>query len=160
MSGHNEINMQKLVKTVEAAVEFSRLVRDIKFFSALNIGLLEKVLGCVLLYGYKSGEKICRQGDPGDSCYVVRRGRLAVVIKGGLGLFSKKIAELGPGDIFGEMALLEKQPRSASVVCVENTEVFVILADSFKAVISQNPAFRAEMKRLSAERNFELSGKR
>ncbi len=151
--------MKKLERTVDAAVEFTRLVRDMKFFSALNMGLFEKVLDGVLLYGFSSGEKICRQGDPGDSCYVVRRGRLSVEVKGGLRLFSKKIAELGPGDIFGEMALLGKQPRAATVACKEDTEVFVILADNFRAVISQNPTFRAEMKKLAAERNFELAGR-
>jgi len=150
--------MRRLNKSVDAAVEFSRLVREINFFSALNIGLLEKVLACVLLYGYRRGEKVCRQGDPGDACYVVRSGRLRVETDGAFGLFSKKVAELGPGDLFGEMSLLRRHPRSATVVCLEDTEVFVVLADSFNAVISQNPAFRAEMRRLTAERSFELSG--
>jgi voltage-gated potassium channel len=151
--------MLKLIKSVDDAVEFSRLVRGIHFFSALNIALLEKVLACVLLYKYKSGEKVCRQGEAGDSCYVVRRGRLSVELDGGLWRFSKKIAELGPGSFFGEMALLARQPRSATVICREETELFVILADSFRAVVSQNPAFRAEIKQLIAERNFELTGK-
>jgi CRP/FNR family transcriptional regulator, cyclic AMP receptor protein len=151
--------MRKMQKAVEEAVEFTRLVRDIKFFAALNIALFEKVLACVMLYSFDKGEKICRQGEPGDSCYVVRRGRLSVEVKGGLGFFSKRVAELGPGDIFGEMALLGRHPRSATVACLEDTEAFVILADNFNAVISQNPAFRAEMKRLTAERNFELSSR-
>jgi len=151
--------MQRLIKSVDESVEFSRLVRDIHFFSALNIALMEKVLACVLLYKYERGEKVCRQGEAGDSCYVVRSGRLNVVLDGGLWLFSKKVAELGPGDFFGEMALLSKQPRSATVVCREDTELFVILADSFRAVVSQNSAFRAEIKQLIAERTFELTGK-
>lgn len=151
--------MRRMERPVEATMEFTRLVRGIKFFSALNIGLMEKVLSCVLLYGYDKGEKVCRQGDPGDSCFVVRSGKLSVEIKTGMGIFSRKVAELGPGDIFGEMALLCRRPRSASVHCLEDTEVFVILADNFNAVVSQNPEFRAEMKRLAAERNFELSSK-
>lgn len=151
--------MRRMERPVKATVEFTRLVRDIKFFSALNIGLLERVLSCVMLYGYDKGERVCRQGDPGDSCFVVRSGRLSVEVRSGLWIFSRKVAELGPGDIFGEMALLCRRPRSASVHCLEDTEVFVILADNFNAVLSRNPEFRAEMKRLTAERNFELSAK-
>lgn len=151
--------MRRMERPVEAAVEFTRLVRGVQFFSALNVGLMEKVLSCVLLYGYDRGEKVCREGGPGDSCFVVRSGRLSVETKSGLGLFSRKVAELGPGDLFGEMALLCRRPRSATVRCLEDTEVFVVLADSFNAVLSRNPAFRAEMKRLTAERTFELSGR-
>ena len=149
--------MKKLALTDADTTEFGRMVRKIKFFASMNMGLLEKVLNRITMYQYDKGEKICRQGETGDSFYVVYTGRLSVSVKKGF-FSSKKLAELGPGDCLGEMALLNREPRNATVVCEEDAKLFVLLADNFDQVVGENPAFREEIKRLSAERRFELKG--
>ena len=148
--------MKKLVLTDADTVEFGSMVRNIKFFASMNMGLLEKVLNRITLYQYDKGEKVCRQGETGDSFYVVRSGRLSVSVKNGFFSASKKVAELGPGDCLGEMALLNREPRNATVVCEEDAKLFVLLSDNFDQVVDENPAFREEIKKLSAERRFEL----
>lgn len=148
--------MKKLELTDADTVEFGKMVRKIKFFASLNMGLLEKILNRITLYQYENGEKVCRQGESGDSFYVVRTGRLGVNVKKGFFTSSKRMAALGPGDCFGEMSLLSREPRNATVICEEDTKLFVLMADSFDQVLEENPVFRDEIKRLSAERSFEL----
>jgi CRP-like cAMP-binding protein len=151
--------MKKIPVTGEDVAEFGKMVKKINFFSAMNMGLLEKILDRINLYQYFKGEKVCRQGDEGDSFYVVRDGRLKVSVREGF-VFSKTLAHLVPEDCFGEMALLNRARRNATVTCEEDTRLFVLLADSFDQVLAENPAFAEEIKRLAAERGFELGRNR
>jgi len=149
--------MKRLTATNEEIAEFTRLSRKVNFFSQMTVGLLEKIVAFVMLFEYKAGEKICKQGGEGDAFYLVYSGRLGVSIKKGFFSCSRKVAALGPGDFFGEMALLERGPRTATVECEADSKVFVLLADQFREVASSNPDFVAYMKNLSASRKFEIN---
>ncbi len=151
--------MQKLPVTDNETILFTKMVRKINFFASMNMGLLEKILSWITYYQFDKGEKVCRQGEPGDSLYVLTEGRLSVNVKGGFFSFSRKVAELGPGSIVGEMSLLTREPRTATVVCEEPAKVFVLLADHFDEALKQNPAFAEQIKKLAADRKFELSHK-
>ncbi len=148
--------MNKLQVTDNETVLFTRLVRKVNFFASMNMGLLEKILARISYYSLEKGEKLCRQGEPGDSLYVVTEGRLSVSVKKGLLSFSKKVTELGPGSIVGEMSLITREPRTATVTCEEPSKVFVLLADHFDEALRQNPALAEEMRRMVADRQFEL----
>lgn len=145
--------MEKLRIREFDTVQFTKMVRKLKLFSNMRMDLLEKILAWVGLYGYKKGEKICRQGEIGDSFFVVYEGKVSVSVKQ-LGLFSKQIAVLGPGECFGEMSLLMRTPRTATVTCEEDTRVFVLLSENFNAALEGNADFAEEMRRLAMERGF------
>lgn len=148
--------MKRLTASNEDIAVFSEMSRKVSFFSQMTVGLLEKIFAFVMLFEYKKGDKICKQGGPGDSFYLVYSGRLAVNVKKGFFGSDKKVAELGPGDFFGEMALLDRTPRTATVECEEDSRVFVLLAEQFNEVARGNPEFTAYMKSLAAGRKFEL----
>ena len=147
--------MEKITLTDDDSVRFTKMVQKIKFFASINMGLLEKILNRINLYQCRKGEKICRQGDPGDAFYVVSEGRLKVSVREAF-LFSRTLAHFTPGDCFGEMALLTREPRNATVTCEEDSKVFALLVDNFDQVVSENPAFSSEIKRLAADRQFGL----
>ena len=151
--------MHKLAASNSDIAEFTAMAQKVSFFSQMTVGLLEKIFAFVMLFEYKKGEKVCKQGGPGDSFYLVYSGKLSVNIKKGFLSASKKVADLGPGDFFGEMALLDRAPRSATVECEEDSKVFVLLAEHFNEVARGNPDFIAYMKSLSASRKFELNQK-
>src|SRR6476646_3191308 len=67
---------------------------------------------------YRRGEVIFHQGDPGDTLHLVQEGRVKVVLPSETG-DEAVLAILGPGDCFGELALLDGERRSASVVAME-----------------------------------------
>ena len=149
--------MQKLKVTDSDIIKFTHMARKVNFFGQMTVGLLEKILSFVMLYDYKKGEKVCKQGGVGDSFYIVSSGKLSVSVKSGFFSPSKKIAVLGPGDFFGEMALLDRSPRSATVECEEDSSLFILLADHFDEAVKGNPAFAADIKNLAAGRKFELN---
>ncbi|KAF0126101.1 MAG: cyclic nucleotide-binding protein [Elusimicrobia bacterium] len=151
--------MKKITMTDADTVRFTGITAKIKFFSSMSMALLEKILAWVTLCEYGKGEKICSQGDPGDAFYAIESGAVSVKVKRGFLPFPKKMADLGPGDFFGEMALLSRQPRNATVTCEEPTRVFVLLADHFEAAAKENPKFAEEIRKLSDERKLELGHK-
>ena len=89
---------------------------------------------------FNKGEVIFRQGDPGNCMYDIVWGSVGVYAEYGTPN-EKKLAELRPGDFFGEMGLLEQSPRSATVVALENdTQVSVIMESDFRDYFAENPA--------------------
>ena len=80
---------------------------------------------------------IFREGDRGETMYVIRSGKVKIT-KNMYGIMVR-IAELGPGDYFGEMTLLEGVPRSASAIAETPVEVDVLERDTLRARIAAEP---------------------
>lgn len=87
---------------------------------------------------YHAGDIVFKEGDPGNTMYIVWSGRVAVV----KGDFSSPtvLGYRGVGEVIGEMALLENEPRSASVVALESVRLLTITRENFERLLSQNPA--------------------
>ncbi len=77
-------------------------------------------------------------GDPGNSCYMLLSGKIKIVVTADDGR-EHILGLLGPHDLFGEMSLLDGEPRSASAVAVEESHVVVIQRDDFLKVLSEKP---------------------
>lgn len=134
------------------------MMRKVDFFTPLTVGQLEKVLPAVLLFEYGPGETVFKQGQAGDAFYIVYQGKVDVSISAGfLGFSSKKVATLGPGAFFGEIALISADPRTATVRCAERSLLFTLVASDFKFVLGENPNASEEMRRIAERRRFETS---
>ncbi len=94
----------------------------------------------------RAGEWLFRQGEPGDSLYVVVRGRLEVVIETGSEL--KVVRVLGRGESVGELALLTESPRSASVRARRDSELLLVTREHFAGLLEQRPEFAAGLTRV------------
>jgi CRP/FNR family transcriptional regulator, cyclic AMP receptor protein len=106
---------------------------QVKMFSSLNkkeLGLVAKASDVVKV---PAGEDIVKEGEIGHEFYLISKGS-AVVKRNG-----RKIATLGPGHYFGEMALLDRGPRSATVTAEEPSELVVLGQREFMAVLDQVP---------------------
>lgn len=145
--------MEKVAMSDADYGHLARAMRKVEFFAPLNVGELEQIVKYIMLCRYKTGEKVIRQGEPGDAFYIVYDGAVSVCVRQYL-FFSKALKRLGPGDFFGEMALLSNDPRSASVICEEPTRLFVLLSADFSFMLKKNPAFAEEMKKLAERRKF------
>jgi small-conductance mechanosensitive channel/CRP-like cAMP-binding protein len=95
---------------------------------------------------FAAGEPIIRQGAPGTSMFVIENGRVAVSVTDGSGATSH-LAELGPGEFFGEMSLLTGEPRSATVTAVVETRLLTIDKDIFRPCLEAEPLLAEELER-------------
>lgn len=84
------------------------------------------------------GEFLVRQGDPADAMYLVTGGRLQVTGTGKEGI-ETHIGEIGKGEVVGEMALITREPRTANVQAVRDTQLLRLSADSFTRLVSDHP---------------------
>lgn len=93
---------------------------------------------------------ICRQGDPGDSLYIISSGRVRIFGRNEKGV-EIDLSIQGPGDTFGEMALLTGEPMSADVEVLEETRLMILSKDQFDSILRDFPeiskAFVKEMRR-------------
>jgi signal transduction histidine kinase len=114
-----------------------------------------------------TGEIIFAEGEAGDTMFLIRSGRVAIV-KGDLAAPSI-LAYRGAGDIIGEMALLENQPRSATVIALEQSRLLGISRQRFEQLLAETPSagrsimemLSSRLRRLSEARSTgELSEKR
>jgi CRP-like cAMP-binding protein len=148
--------LKHLAITPAESAEFSRIARKLHFFAAMKMEMLERILEGLQVFEYGPGEKVCAQGGAGDFLFVVQQGTLAVSVRKKALSFARKVATLGPGDCFGEMALLNQAPRNATVTCQSPCRIFALSALYFQAVLGQNPEFSRVILDLSSGRQFEL----
>ncbi|MBI4338613.1 MAG: cyclic nucleotide-binding domain-containing protein [Chloroflexi bacterium] len=87
---------------------------------------------------YADREVVCRQGEPGDRMYVVQAGRLEVLREEGDG--EVLVGELAKGDVFGEMAIFDRQPRSATVRAKGNARVLTLDRRGFLRRVHEDPS--------------------
>lgn len=80
---------------------------------------------------FKAGESIFQQGDPGEVLYLIESGEVRIFVQGREGQELSFIMH-GPGDIFGEMALIDNLPRSAGAVATEDTALYALPRDQFR----------------------------
>src|SRR3954452_4347442 len=96
----------------------------------------------------RAREWLFRQGDPGDSLYVVLPGRLEIVIEADGAAEPKVIRVLGRGDSVGELALLTELPRSASVRARRDSELLYVTREHFAKLLEERPEFAAALTRV------------
>ena len=112
-----------------------------------------------LAHGSKSrifapGEPIVRMGQEGNSMFVIVRGSVRVQIpENGI---QRTVNQLKENDFFGEMSLLTGQPRSATVVAVEETEVLQISKSALKPIFENNPELVRSIGEIVEERKLAL----
>jgi small-conductance mechanosensitive channel len=100
---------------------------------------------------FAAGEPIIRQDAPGSSMFVIERGRVAVSVDESTPA-ARHLAELGPGEFFGEMSLLTGEPRSATVKALVETTLLTIDKEIFRPCLEAEPRLAAALERFLVDR--------
>jgi glucose-6-phosphate 1-dehydrogenase len=95
---------------------------------------------------FASGESLIEKGDPGQEMYFLCRGQVEVVDG------ERRLATLGPGDFFGELALLYATPRTFSVRALGPCEAFVLSTGDFARLLEEQPTVARSIKEIARER--------
>ena len=129
-------------------------------FGAASTEVLEPLLGVLGFRHFGRGETVFHQGDPGDALFIITRGSIKVVLPSEAGAEPAIVAILGQGEFFGELALLDGAPHSATIVAVEETRTLVLRRAAFLDLVDTDPALRrallaslaGEIRRLTTRR--------
>jgi hypothetical protein len=119
-------------------IEKMMLIRQVPIFSELDAEDLEELASIVEERRINADKDLFREGDVGDAVYLIVKGRVRVFVGGGQRA-EKTINELGPGACIGEMAVLDRSPRSATVRALESTRALRVPGEGFKRVMSERP---------------------
>lgn len=131
-------------------------IQQTRFFRSLDRGGLCPFLNSLNFSRISAGTQIITQGDPGDKCYLIQKGKGSVFVeKKGV---RHRISRVKQGEIMGEMALLTGELRSASVVADTDMELWSIEKDKFDALTEKYPDVRNLLTELVSER-FSNSNK-
>jgi len=124
-----------------ATRRLAETLAGIPFFSGLDSASLERVGAGMRMRRFRRGEVIFHQGDPGDALFIVMTGAIKIMLPSDTG-DEAILATLRPGDVFGELALLDGAPRSATATTLEATETLILPRDQFRELLATEPAIR------------------
>jgi small-conductance mechanosensitive channel len=127
----------------------------VDIFAPLSADETTMLAQAAVSHVFAPGETVIRAGDPGESMFVVHKGRVRVqVSENGR---PRTVATLNEGDFFGEMALFTGEPRTANVLALEETEVLEIGHAAMKRVFDTNPDLVESLSFIMAERRQGLA---
>lgn len=128
-----------------------------KLFALLDDAGRDRLLRGATRRTAPAGEVVCHEGEEGDDFYVVLSGRVLVTADD-FGT-AKRIAQLGRGAFFGEMAVLVHQPRSATVIVEEDADLLVFGRKIVDEVLHDYPTARQALSKVGVKRTEELMEK-
>ena len=136
----------------------------VPLFSGLDDATIDDIFSCMRSRRYAAGELICRQGDPSDSLFLLRRGVAQAFLTSLTGASSTTIARLRPGDVIGEVGVVTNLPRSASVIARSDAVVLELERDGVGRLLTRHPRLLANITQVIggrlAKMNADLRGYR
>jgi len=117
--------LQRAEQATAKLTELPAALHPIPLLSALSEAAFRRVLGTLVLRRLPAGALVIREGEPGNAFFFVASGQLRVFATDGLGR-QTELAQLGENAVFGEMALLSAQPRSASVITLSEVDLLEV----------------------------------
>ena len=141
------------------AKERMDLLRRIEVVQCLNEAEAQQLASHMRRVSFAPGEVILRQGDAGDSAYLVKSGRVRILLSNDSGL-SEQVACLAPGDFFGEMSLLTGERRTATALALDQVDCYQLSKADLDAVFAGRPEAAADIAGLLANRQAGLAAVR
>jgi CheY-like chemotaxis protein len=135
-------------------IQISKILQSVPIFKMLGKESINFIVERLKFKTFDSEETICKVGDPGDEMFIIISGKVDIVIypEGDKG---QVVATLGPGDYFGEMALLTGEPRSASVITNGPVEAFALQQKDFDVILERYPSISLSMGKIVSKRLSE-----
>src|SRR4051812_44215009 len=141
---------------MSAVDETAALLGQVPLFADLSQRDREQLAQVAVPRAYEPGQAVFREGDTGDTCYVVREGCVRVTRRHSDGRVIT-LAELRPGEMFGELAMFGGETRSATVEALERTRAVAILSGDLRRILAQHPEIAVKMLEALANRLREAN---
>jgi len=156
-----DVHLKQVTPETQLAAQAHRdaaittLMEKVEILSPLSPAELGKLVEQVRVEFFAIGEVPVKQGAPGDSFYIIKQGRVDVVVEKSPGE-TVVVASLGPGNFFGEMSLLTGAVRTASIRVKEDAEFIVVDRENFGSTLINNPSIADSLSQILAERQAGL----
>ncbi len=122
------------------------LLSKVSLFSECNAKELSKIAALADEIEVDKGAVLTKEGMPGRECFVVSEGKATARLRG------KKLASYAPGDVFGEMSLLDNEPRSATITADSDMVLFVVDSRSFWGLCEEAPQVARKLMKAISQR--------
>ena len=142
---------QPATKPAGKRLEFATLLGMNPLFSGLGEDAIRGIAGLCTRRALDSGEVLFQKGDKGDALFGVRRGRVRIETGTAAG-GRLTLNVLGPGDLFGEIALFDGQPRTADAIAAETSELFTVRRGDFLAYLEREPRVTLRLLEMLCQR--------
>ena len=129
------------------------LIRGVPLFAEADESFLQRLAGEFMERTFAAGETIAEEGEAGRTFIVIERGEVTVTVHG------EEVGRLGPGDSFGEMALIDKSARSATVRADTEVHGYQLPVWSFRPLVESHPEMAWALLEALAERVREAEGR-
>lgn len=128
-----------------------KTLRGVPNFAALDEAILLEVVGASVNLYWPAGRTVFEADEPAEALYLVLSGCVRILenVTGE----RREVAELGPGDYFGEKALLHEVTHTKTAVTSEDSELLVLPKDSFRPLLDDNPDLAARLERTLERRD-------
>ncbi len=132
---------------------------SVELFSSLDKKELQTLAKSSQERTYNAGTKLFSQGDSGSGLYIIKSGKVSITQASGSGGAEKEINTTGAGEALGEMALLDDQPRSATVTAVDDVTALLLPVWEFRGVIREHPDIALKLLAVLSRRLRKAQGR-
>src|SRR2546422_3346844 len=132
------------------------VLKSSKLFSGMLAAELQALEQTAQLKSYKAGRNIFQEGDPGDGLYIIVDGGVQITCFVGQDQ-RRVLSRLGSGDFFGEMAVLDEQPRSATATAEVDSKVYFITRDDMLKILARSPSLSVSLVKEVSLRMREIN---
>ncbi|MFH2202860.1 MAG: cyclic nucleotide-binding domain-containing protein [Elusimicrobiota bacterium] len=143
--------MPQKIELDEGMAETLRVALDLdQFYPVLSAEKAMRLFPQSALYVYNKGEDVVVQDEDSQDIYIIQTGRVSVTQT--LGSAAAQLAELGPGDMFGEMAILRAGKRTATVNAAETSRIYRLCLADLKRIMSMDDKLSRHLTELAEKR--------
>ena len=139
MAGDQTVSWAMTDDTTAQLMSIQRALHRLPFFRQLSVEQVREVSRLGRTMGMTAGHIVCHEGELSDSMYVLLAGKVLVYRHGKTG-GRVDMRQYEDGDYFGEIALLDSKPRTASVVCLTDCKLFVLEQADFRGLLTAHPS--------------------
>ena len=131
-------------------MDITSYLKKSSLFSGLDANTLEKITEYFQSATFPKGSVICREGEAGDKMFIITKGEASAIKD--LGFVHRELSRMHTGELFGEMALISKEKRTATVKAISDVECLEMGEDDFSQILNENPFFSQHVLRLLTNR--------
>jgi CRP-like cAMP-binding protein len=134
-----------------SGIDKIQFLRQVSLFRSLSDKALLDLSAITIEQNVAAKTMVFKEGDKGDALYIIKTGKVNILKRNSAGVDSVLVS-LGKGAVIGDMAIIDEQPRSASVATIQETSFLIITKDDFRNLLGEVPEISFQILKMTTER--------